>query len=150
MNPFKSRKALIAWLATSIATGIVTWAESHGWVPLDKRTEILETLIQCITLIWSLLGFSIAHEDKGAKEGVPPPVQLAASPAWVADVVRRHLPKAPVALLAFFLGFGAVQAGRYGDGALAYGQDAGVEDRNGVGGVRMNTREPGVYFGITT
>ena len=101
MNPLKSRKSMIATLASLVATAISSFAAAKGWVPDEKLPELVETLVEVIVGIWSVVIIGIAHEDKGAKEGLPtPPVQAPKPPAAV-----------PFVLAALLLGASAAHAG---------------------------------------
>ncbi|MBI4869208.1 MAG: hypothetical protein HY816_19890 [Candidatus Wallbacteria bacterium] len=73
MNPFQSRKATIGWLVTMIATALSGLAVSNGWVPEEKRGELLLHLSEVIAAVWSVIAMAIGVEDAGAKVAVPTP-----------------------------------------------------------------------------
>ena len=73
MNPLKSRKSLIATIASLFAGTLAGFAVSKGWVPQEKTGELVEAVVQAIMAIWGVVILGIAHEDAGLKVGLPPP-----------------------------------------------------------------------------
>ena len=67
MNPLNSRKAAIGTVASLIATGLAFLSVYMGWVPAEKKMELIESLTQVVMALWGVIVLAIGIEDAGAK-----------------------------------------------------------------------------------
>lgn len=72
MNPLTSRKATIGWVVSVLATALAGLAVQQGWVPPEKQSDLIETLIQVLGGVWSVIALGHGLEDAGQKVGLPP------------------------------------------------------------------------------